>query len=199
MQLVKIFILFLGLSYSASAAEPGKMAEGFSLTSHEGKKVSLSDYKGKIVILEWFNHGCPFVRKHYDSRNIPNMQLAQQSNKDVVWLTIVSSAQGKQGYLGSAKEATAKYKEENMRADAFLLDPSGKVGRMYKAKTTPQFTIIGKDGKIAYAGAIDSIPSSSADDIPHAKNYVELAMDQVLAGKPVKIAKTKPYGCSVKY
>lgn len=199
MQLAKILMIFLGLNLSVLSAEPGKMAQDFTLTSHEGKKVSLSDYKGKTVILEWFNHGCPFVRKHYDSRNIPNMQLAQKGNKDVVWLTILSSAKGKQGYLANPKEATAKYKEENMAADGFLLDPTGKVGRMYKAKTTPQFTIIGKDGKIAYAGAIDSISSSSANDIPHAKNYIEMAMDEILAGKPVKLAKTKPYGCSVKY
>ena len=191
-----ISLLFFTSIFAMSA---GDKAKDFKLLSHTGKKVSLSDFKGKVVVLEWFNDGCPFVRKHYDSRHIPNMQKAHQDSKDVVWLSIVSSAKGKQGHLANPSEAKDKYGEENFASDFLLLDHDGSVGRMYAAKTTPQFAIIDKKGIIQYAGAIDSIPSADASDIPKAKNYVELALKDMMAGTKVKIAKTQPYGCSVKY
>ncbi len=174
----------------------GSLAPDFKLSGYP-KKVNLSEYRESYVVLEWYNDGCPFVRKHYD---VGNMQAIQKKYKNKVkWLTINSSAEGKQGHLANAAKAEEKYKSEKMYSAALLLDGNGKVGKKYGAKTTPHMFIIGPKGKIVYQGAIDSISSADSNDISKSKNYVSLALDQVLAGKKVTMGKTRPYGCSVKY
>lgn len=169
----------------------------FSLKGHDGKTYSLSDYKGKIVVLEWFNHGCPFVRKHYDSSNMQNLQK-KYKNK-VVWLTINSSNVGKQGYLKDTVAAKKIYEQEEMESKALLIDTDGTVGRRYKAKTTPHMFVINKDGKLIYEGAIDSIASANSSDIESSENYVDMVLTKIVSGKSVKYTRNKAYGCSVKY
>jgi peroxiredoxin len=188
--------MFLISSLSFAAVETGSKAPIFEITDHNGKKVSLSDYQDKVVVLEWYNQDCPFVRKHYDPKNMQGLQ-AEYGQKDVVWLKIISSAPGKQGYLDEAQVAPQLAKEGS-KVMTLLRDVSGDVGRAYDAKTTPHMYIINK-GTLVYQGAIDSIPSANTDDIAKADNYVSMALDQVMAGEPVKIAKTKAYGCSVKF
>lgn len=189
--------LLLSLTASAFAVDIGKPAPEFTLTSAAGKKVSLSAFKGKTVVLEWLNHGCPFVRKHYDSNN---MQALQKKYRDqgVVWLSVISSAEGKQGYV-TAPEALAEAKKYQSSASEILLDPKGDVGRAFEAKVTPHMYVINAAGVLVYQGAIDSIASADAADIAKSKNYVAQALDATLAGKPVTEASTKAYGCGVKY
>jgi peroxiredoxin len=198
-----ITILYLlAFCFSTSAVSPGNKAKDFTLVSNNGKSISLSDYKGKYVILEWFNHGCPFVRKHYDSNNMQKTQkmaLEALGKDKVAWLSIVSSATGKQGYLKDSKTADSKLKEEKSNANFLLLDKSGEVGRDYGAKTTPQMVIINPEGTVVYNGAIDSISSADQSDIPNATNYVTNAINSINSGKKVSPSKTRPYGCSVKY
>lgn len=180
------------------AISPGQKAPSFKLIDQNNKEVSLSNFKGKTVVLEWYNKGCPFVRKHYDSSN---MQKSQQLAKDkgIVWLSIVSSAAGKQGYLADAREALSQLEKEKSKASHLLLDTNGSVGKAYGAVTTPQMVLIDKNGIVQYQGAMDSIPSANQDDIKEATNYIEKAMLANLEGKEIKPSKTKPYGCSVKY
>ena len=181
----------------AGAPPVGSAAPEFSLTDASGKTHELSEYKGKYVVLEWTNPGCPFVRKHYDSGNMPKLQ-AEYTKKGVVWLSIDSSAQGEQGYLegdDAKKAASGEYKD----ASALLLDHDGKVGHLYGATNTPDMFIINPDGKVVYEGAIDSIASADKDDIGKATNYVATGLDNALAGKPLGKSMSKPYGCSVKY
>lgn len=175
----------------------GASAPDFTAKDSSGKDVSLSAFKGKIVVLEWFNPNCPFVKKFYKNGN---MQKFQESlaGKGVVWLTVNSSASGRSGHL-SPEEAQETRKELGMKSTAFILDEDGKVGKAFGARTTPHMYIVSADGKIAYAGAIDSEASTSADDIAGATNYVLAATEELLAGKPVAVASTEPYGCSVKY
>lgn len=200
---MKNWMLSLGVVLAAvpalaqkTAAEVGKPAPAFTLTSHEGKKVSLADHKGKTVVLEWFNNECPYVKKHYDSGNMQELQAKNRAG-DVVWLTINSSAPGKQGHL-KADEAKKLHQERKM-AGVLLLDPTGEVGKRYGAKTTPHMYIIDKEGKLVYAGAIDSDSSSDPKTIATAQNYVTQALAELSGGKPVATATTKPYGCAVKY
>ncbi len=181
----------------AGAPPVGSAAPEFSLTDATGKAHALSEYKGKYVVLEWTNPGCPFVRKHYDSGNMPKLQ-AEYTKKGVVWLSIDSSAQGEQGYLEGAdakKAADGEYKA----ASALLLDHDGKIGHLYGATNTPDMFIINPDGKVVYEGAIDSIASADKDDIGKATNYIATGLDEALAGKPLVKSASKPYGCSVKY
>lgn len=180
-----------------AAAVVGKAAPAFSLTDLEGKTVKLSDFKGKFVVLEWVNFDCPFVRKHYGSENMQKLQKTY-TGKDVVWITICSSAPGKQGHL-TADEAKEATHERGASPTRFLLDPKGAAGRAYGAKTTPHMYVIDPKGKLLYNGAIDDTPSTKVADIPNSKNYVVAALDAAMAGKPVETATTKPYGCSVKY
>ena len=181
----------------ASAPPVGAAAPDFSLTDASGKTHALSEYKGKYVVLEWTNPGCPFVRKHYDSGNMPKLQ-AEYTKKGVVWLSIDSSAQGEQGYLegdDAKKAASGEYKA----ASELLLDHDGKVGHLYGATNTPDMFIISPEGKVVYEGAIDSVASADKDDIAKATNYVATGLDEALAGKPLAKSASKPYGCSVKY
>lgn len=180
-----------------AAPEIGKPAPEFTLVDSNGTSHNLSDFKGKVVVLEWLNHGCPFVVKHYESQNMQNLQK-EYTEKGVIWLSIVSSAEGQQGFM--TPEETNKAKEaKGASPTAVLLDPDGKVGRLYDAKVTPEMFIINADGILVYHGAIDSIRSTKAEDVAKAENYVKAALDEILAGKPVTTAKTQAYGCSVKY
>lgn len=182
---------------AAEEAAAGTLAPAFALADTKGVTNTLAAAKGKYVVLEWINHDCPFVKKHYDSGN---MQKLQQTYKDkgVVWYSICSSSPGSQGHYPAAKwnEMTEKVKAV---PTAVLLDPDGKVGRLYGAKTTPHMFVIDPEGKVIYRGAIDDKPSTKPEDVATAKNYVTMALDAALAGKPVEMAATQPYGCSVKY
>ena len=181
----------------AGAVDTGQPAPEFTLKSIEGKDVSLADYKGKYVVLEWVNHGCPFVVKHYDSGNMPALQK-ECIDKGVVWLSICSSAEGKQGH--ETPEGWQKLNAEKKGvASAILLDGEGTVGKAYGAKTTPHMYIVNPDGTLIYQGAIDDKPTTDQEDIPGAKNYVKAALDEAMAGKPVTDGTTKSYGCGVKY
>jgi peroxiredoxin len=190
--------LVLGLNLSAFAAvEPGEVAPDFTLTDSKGTSHKLSDFRGKLVVLEWLNHECPFVKKHYSGGNMQKLQQ-EYTAKGVVWLSIISSAPGKQGHR-TGPQAEADTKDKNAAPTAVLLDPSGEVGKKYDAKTTPEMFVLDKEGKILYAGAIDSIKSTDSADIAKAENHVRAALDAALAGQPVPTPKTTPYGCSVKY
>ncbi len=175
----------------------GSAAPDFSLTDAKGQTHSLSQYKGKYVVLEWFNPECPFVKKHYGSGNMQKLQ-EEYTRKGVVWLTIDSNAPGSEGNMTpeQAEKVAAAWKTHQT---ALLLDPEGKAGRAYGAKNTPNMVVISPEGKIAYEGAIDSKATPNPSDIPTSTNYVKVALDESLAGKPVTTANTKPYGCSVKY
>jgi peroxiredoxin len=191
-------ILVLSFNFpSFAAVEPGEEAPGFTLTDSKGTSHKLSDFRGKFVVLEWLNHECPFVKKHYSGGNMQKLQQ-EYTAKGVVWLSIISSAPGKQGHR-TGPQAEADTKDKNAAPTAVLLDPSGEVGKKYDAKTTPEMFVLDKEGKILYAGAIDSIKSTDSADIAKAENHVRQALDAALAGQPVPTPKTKPYGCSVKY
>ena len=175
----------------------GSAAPDFSLPDAKGKPHSLSDYKGKYVVLEWFNPECPFVKKHYGGGNMQKLQ-EQYTSKGVVWLTINSNAPGTEGNL-SPEQAEKVANAWKTKQTALLLDPEGKAGRAYGAKNTPNMVIINPEGKIVYEGAIDSKATPNPVDIPSSTNYVKVALDESLSGKPVSNPTTKPYGCSVKY
>jgi peroxiredoxin len=175
----------------------GSSAPDFSLTDAKGKTHALSEYKGKYVVLEWFNPECPFVKKHYGVGNMQKLQEAY-TGKGVVWLTIDSSAPGTEGNL-SPEQAQKTMSSWKTHQTALLLDPEGKAGRAYGAKNTPHMFVINPEGKVIYEGAIDSKATPNPSDIPNSTNYVKVALDESMAGKPVSNANTKPYGCSVKY
>ena len=184
-------------SHLSAQAGVGDRAPDFKGTDSRGKTVSLSDYRDKIVVLEWFNVGCPFTRKHYLSSNMQTLQK-EYTKKGVVWLSITSSAPGKQGYLtlGNVNDQPLL---KDASPTAIILDSDGKIGRLYGAKTTPHMFIIDRSGYIVYNGAIDSIRSTDVKDVPRAENYVKMALDELLEGKTVTVKTTQPYGCSVKY
>jgi peroxiredoxin len=183
--------------FAADSPTVGSTAPDFSLTDSKGKTQSVSQYKGKYVVLEWFNPECPFVKKHYGSGNMQKLQ-EEFTGKGVVWLSIDSSAPGLEGNL-TPEQANAKIAEWKTKQTALLLDPDGKAGRTYGAKNTPHMFVINPEGKIIYEGAIDSKATPNPADIASSTNYVKVALDESLGGKPVSNANTKPYGCSVKY
>ena len=195
--LLSLLTCLASTSLLAAAPAVGSAAPDFSVTDSKGKTQSVSQYKGKTVVLEWFNPGCPFVVKHYGSNNMQKLQ-EEFTGKGVVWLTIDSSAPGKEGHL-TAEQAEKQITEWKMKSSALLLDPDGKAGQTYGAKNTPHMFIINPEGKLVYMGAIDSKPSAKPEDIASSTNYVKAALDESMAGKPVTNASTKPYGCSVKY
>ena len=180
-----------------AAAVVGKAAPAFSLTDLEGKTVRLADFKGKFVVLEWVNFDCPFVQKHYGSGNMQSLQRTY-AGKGVVWLAVNSSAPGKQGHYPPA-EIEARAKRHAAAFSAYLVDPDGAVGRAYGAKTTPHMFVIDPAGTLLFAGGIDDKPSTDVADVATAKNFVRLALDAALAGQPVAVTSSQPYGCSVKY
>lgn len=183
--------------FAVDSPPVGSAAPDFSAPDSKGKTHSLSQYKGKYVVLEWFNPDCPFVKKHYGPGNMQKLQ-EEYTGKGVVWLSVDSSAPGKEGHL-TAEQAEKKMSEWKTKQTALLLDPDGKAGKAYAAKTTPHMFIINPEGKIVYEGAFDSKATPNPADIPTSTNYVKVALDESMGGKPVSNPKTKPYGCSVKY
>ena len=182
---------------AAAAVSVGQPAPAFTVTDTSGKTVSLADYKGKHVVLEWVNPGCPYVQKHYNSANMPGTQK-EATSQGVVWLAVNSTHTGASDYMPPARLA-GWMKDKGGAPTATLMDPEGKVGRAYGARTTPHMYVIDPNGKLVYAGAIDSKASSNPADIKTATNYVKQAVGESLAGKPVSTAVTQAYGCSIKY
>jgi len=186
-----------GAALAYGAASVGQSAPDFKVRDSNGKEQSLSAYKGKFVVLEWTNPGCPFVQKHYDTGNMPATQKAAES-KGAVWLTVSSTAKDAGDYKSNS-EFNAWLKEKGAAPTAALMDDDGKVGHAYGARTTPHMFVISPEGKLVYAGAIDSKPTARKDDVKTATNYVTAALGEAMAGKPVTKASSEPYGCSVKY
>jgi peroxiredoxin len=182
---------------AADSPPVGSAAPDFSLPDANGKTHSLAQYKGKYVVLEWFNPECPFVKKHYGSDNMQKLQQ-EYTSKGVVWLSIDSSAPGAEGNL-TPEQAKSTMNSWKTHQTALLLDPEGKAGRAFGAKNTPHMFVINPEGKVVYEGAIESKATPNPADIPNSTNYVKVALDESISGKPVTTATTKPYGCSVKY
>jgi len=190
-------LLLFALGLNAFALETNAPMPDLAMKDDRGNIHHAEDFRGKWVVLEWTNHDCPFVKKHYRSGD---MQALQQKYTDqgIVWLRVISSGEGKQGYL-TPEESVAKSEELGTHATATILDPSGELGRAYDAKTTPHMFVINPEGNVVYQGAIDSIRSVSPSDVAKAKNYVEMTLRAGMAGDPAPIDKTDAYGCSVKY
>ena len=187
----------LAAAPALAAPQIGSAATNFKANDVNGRVVSLSDFKGKTVVLEWHNPECPFVRKHYGSGNMQKTQAAAR-NDGVVWLTINSSAPGKQGHIDGA-QAKAVLAAEKAQPTAYLFDPRGVLGKAYGAKTTPHMYIINKAGALVYAGGIDDKPTPNPADIKGARNHVLAALAELKSGKPVSVTTSRPYGCNVKY
>lgn len=182
---------------AADAPEIGKPAPDFTATAIDGSTVTLSAYKGKTVVLEWTNHECPFVVKHYSSGNMQKTQKAAVDS-GAVWLSIVSSAPGKEGHV-NAENAKKIVADSGSMDSARILDEKGEIGHLYGAKTTPHMFVIDKDGVLVYMGAIDDKPSTDPATVEGAKNYITAALEDLAAGRPVQTAQTESYGCGVKY
>jgi len=180
-----------------AAAQVGQATTDLTATASIGKTFRLSDNRGKYVVLEWHNNGCPYVGKHYKSGNMQRLQK-EWTGRSVVWFTIISSAPGNQGYVTASQENEYLTKM-HAAPTAALLDPIGEIGHLYDAKTSPQMVVINPEGVVIYDGAIDDKPTTDLSDIAGATNYVNLALEQAMAGKQVQTPATRPYGCSVKY
>ena len=181
----------------AWAARVGERAPDFTATDSNGKTHTLSEYAGKYVVLEWTNRDCPFTQKHYKSGNMQQLQR-EWTSRGIIWLTVASSAPGAQGYVTAAQE-NEYLKETGAAPSAVLLDPTGQVGHLYDAKTTPHMFVINPQGTLIYDGAIDDRPTTDLGDVKGARNYVSLALEEAMAGKSVGVPTSRPYGCSVKY
>jgi peroxiredoxin len=190
-------VALLPLGAGAQSARVNAAAPGFTATDSHGQTEALNQFRGKYVVLEWHNRGCPFTQKHYESGNMQSLQK-EWTAKGVVWLTVISSAPGKQGYVTPSEE-NAYLAQMHAAPTAVLMDPDGKVGRLYNAKTTPDMYVIDPTGKLIYSGAIDDRPTPDQADIKGADNYVSDALTESMAGKPVAKPYTRSYGCSVKY
>jgi peroxiredoxin len=182
---------------AAASAKVGAPAPVFTLASSNGPGVTLADLRGKVVVLEWTNHDCPYVRKHYDTQNIQALQK-DVTGQGIVWLTVISSAPGTQGHV-SAGQANELTKTRNASPTAVLFDPTGVVGKAYAATNTPHMYVITREGTLAYAGAIDDRPTTRKSDVQGAQNYVRAALAALAAGQPVKDPVTRAYGCTIKY
>jgi peroxiredoxin len=196
--LLKLFAT-IALTYPliAGAVKTGGAAPDFHATDVSGKTETLSQYRGKYVVLEWTNKDCPYTRKHYVSGNMQALQK-EWTGKGVVWLTVISSAPGAQGYMDAPAEQK-QLQQVHASPTTVLLDPTGQIGHLYDARTTPHMYVIDPDGKLIYQGAIDNRTSTDPADVKGATNYVSEALSESMAGKPVVNATTRPYGCSVKY
>jgi peroxiredoxin len=192
-----LIAVFAASSGMAGALPPGSVAPEFKGVDSNGVTHSLSEYRGKFVVLEWANQGCPYEQKHYLSGNMESLQK-QWTQKGVVWLSILSDPPGQQGYVTAAEE-NAYLKKMKASPTAALLDPQGAIGRLYDAHTTPHIFVIGPAGQIVYQGAIDDKPTPDPESLKTADNYLNDALSSALAGKPVAVAATKPYGCAVHY
>jgi peroxiredoxin len=200
MRFAKWFLVAALAMVSVSAfatAKVGEPAPLFTATDSNGKPVSLADFRGKYVVLEWTNNGCPFVQKHYRTNNMQSQQK-EATAEGAIWLTIISSAPGKEGNVDGAA-ANRLTKDRGASPTAVLLDEKGEVGHLYGAKTTPHMFIVDPSGKLIYAGGIDSIASADDEDLPKATQYVRIALTEAMAGKPISHPVTANYGCSVKY
>lgn len=182
---------------ASAEASAGNPAPAFEVKDATGKTHKLEDFKGKWTVLEWHNLDCPYVKKHYGAGNMQKLQ-SEYTNKGVVWLSVISSAQGKQGYLDPAA-ATKHFRDQKAAPTAVLIDADGKMGKAYGAKTTPHMYVINPEGMLVYAGAIDDNDSADPAVIAKSKNYVRAALDEGMAGKAISTSSTRPYGCSVKY
>ena len=185
------------LTLTAGAVPVGQSAPNFQGTDSNGKPQTLSQYHGKYVVLEWHNRDCPYTKKHYASGNMQALQK-QWTEKGVVWLTVISSAKGQQGYVTAAEE-NAYVRSSHASPTAVILDPTGSIGHLYEAKTTPDMFVIDPSGKLIYSGAIDDHASTDTSDITASKNYVSEALSDAMAGKAIAQSSTRPYGCAVKY
>lgn len=185
------------ISFATTSPDVGKPAPAFTAVDSNGKTWSLADLKGKVVVIETTNHDCPYVRKHYTAKNMQTQQR-EAAAKGVIWLTSASSATGEQGYV-TAQQANDLTKSRDAAPAAVLLDPQSKIARAYGATVTPHMYIIDANGVLVYKGGIDSIPSADVADIPKAKQYVRVGLDELLAGKPIADSSTRPYGCTLKY
>jgi len=197
-QFALISLVFAGVTGTAVAAPPiNEKAPDFTGISSNGETVSLDQFEGRNVVLEWTNHDCPFVRKHYETGN---MQLTQNVVKEAgdIWISVISSAPGKQGHV-SGDQANALSVSRNAHPDYVIIDESGEIGRAYGAKTTPHMFVINADGTLKYDGAVDDKPSANHATVADATNFVLAAYTNISSGNDVDKARTKPYGCSVKY
>ncbi len=191
--------LTMALSLSAIAAPViGEKAPDFEVVDTKGNTHQLSDFEGQVVVLEWTNHDCPFVRKHYGAGNMQDQQRMARDEHDVVWLTVISSSPGTQGHV-SAEQADELTVSRNAEPAAVVLDEDGTMGRAYDARVTPHMYIIDDTSTLVYMGGIDSNPSADPNDIPEATQYVVEALNQMAAGEPIAEPITRPYGCTVKY
>ncbi|NEZ04351.1 thioredoxin family protein [Wenzhouxiangella sp. XN201] len=197
-QLFTAALVLLASAAVVAAPQIGEPAPDFSVVDTQGNVHSLSDYAGEKVILEWTNHECPFVAKHYGAGNMQEQQRIARDEHDVVWLSVISSKPGSQGHV-SPEKADQLTESRDAYPDAVLIDESGDMGRAYDARVTPHMYIIDEDGILRYMGGIDSIPSADQDDIPDATQYVVVALEELAAGEEVSQTTTRPYGCTVKY
>lgn len=197
LKLTLLGVALLAAGSAAAQAQVGQPAPAFAATDSQGRAVKLADFKGKLVVLEWVNPGCPYVQKHYNSGNMPATQRGARA-KEVVWLSINSTAVDHYDYR-KPDDLSAWLKSKDSAMTATLMDVDGKVGRAYGARTTPHMYLIDAQGKLVYAGAIDSIPSANPADVKTATNYVNQALGEVLAGKAVSKPTSQAYGCSIKY
>lgn len=186
-----------GGAVANASIELGKAAPALSLPDSNGKTVNVNDFKGKYVVLEWLNHDCPYVMAHYDSGNMPGLQK-ELTKKGVVWLSIISSAPGTQGHV-NGEQANANTKKKGASPTHVLLDPDGKIGRAYGAKTTPHMYVIDPTGNVIYHGGIDNNRQAKGEEIKKSRNHVREALTEAMAGKEVSVKTSQPYGCSVKY
>lgn len=191
------FSLFLAGGLSLPGAEVGEPAPEFTLMGSDGEEYSLSDFEGQFVVLEWVNHGCPFVRKFYGAGEMQRLQK-EYTDQDVAWLTINTSAPGKQGHM-TAEQANESIEEYDAHPTAILLDHDGTVGRKFDARVTPHMYVIDPEGTLIYNGAIDDSPTTDPADLEDAENYVVAALTSAMNGEEVATARTRPYGCGMKY
>jgi len=194
---VALALVLVAGPFIGHAAIVGAPAPAFTGVDTKGKTHTLAEFRGKWVVLEWHNNGCPYVKKHYGSGNMQKLQR-EWTRRGVVWLTVISSAPGNQGYV-TAAEADAYVAQSKAAPTAILLDPGGDIGRLYEARTTPHMFVVNPQGLLIYNGAIDDRPSTNSADVATASNYISAALAEVMAGKPVTTPTTRPYGCSVKY
>jgi AhpC/TSA family len=190
-------VILTTITLPAFAVAPGSPAPDFKATDSTGSQQTLSQYHGKYIVLEWANQGCPYDRKHYLSGSMEALQK-QWTAKGVVWLSVISSAPGEQGYVTPAEENTY-LKTMHAAPTAAILDPDGSIGRLYAAKTTPHIFVIDPTGKLIYQGAIDDKPTTDQEDLKGARNYLSETLTEAMSGKPIQVASTRPYGCNVKY
>jgi peroxiredoxin len=198
MKRTRVFLPVLALfALSAFAVKVGDQAPDFTGTDSHGQTHKLSEYRGKFVVLEWHNNGCPFTKKHYESGNMQKLQQ-EWTGKGVIWLTVISSSPGSQGYV-TADQENEYLQKMHAVPTAAILDPKGDIGHLYGAKTTPHMFVINPQGQVIYNGAIDDKATTDPSDVNGANNYVSNALQEAMSGKTVAVATTRPYGCSVKY